>query len=87
MTQSLLMLVAQSALVSAAGRGGGVGGDACRWTASRPQKGFLFVDKSKGHLDCCILPAGRNTHSDMPTHKHTQRATYPHAHTTSMIQT
>lgn len=68
MTQSLLMPVPF---------GFGSGGNARRWTASRPQKGFLFVDGSKGHLECCILPAGRNTHSDVPTHKHAQRATYP----------
>lgn len=31
----------------------------------------MFVDKFKGHFNCCILAAGKNTHSVVPTHTHT----------------
>lgn len=43
---------------------------ACYWTASSFKSTFLFfvlvlfVDKFKGHFNCCILAAGKNTHSD-----------------------
>lgn len=31
----------------------------------------MFVIEFKGHFNCCILAAGKNTHSDVPTHTHT----------------
>lgn len=41
----------------------------------------MFVDKFKGHFNCCILPAGKNTHSDAPPHTHTHTTIQIHTHT------